>query len=79
MIANPQKIEEFQDNVRMELEPICTYSDAYNTLLRIKDDAKKELGASDQETAELMEAHFGNCAEIDDALEEIFPAQFEGR
>lgn len=79
MIQDQAKIEEFQLNVQQELSPIADYDTAYDTLTRIKKDAANELNATDEEIGELMELHWGNCNEIDDALCEVFPQQFDGR
>tara|TARA_Y100000588_G_scaffold266359_1_gene281179 strand:- start:483 stop:746 length:264 start_codon:yes stop_codon:yes gene_type:complete len=79
MIKNQAKIEEFQIDVRTTLDPVCEYSDAYKKLQHIRSEAMKTLEATEEEVAELMELHFGNCLEIDDALIAIYPEQFGDR
>lgn len=79
MIQEQNKIDEFQLDVKHELSSIADFDTAYETLKRIQKDAKSELDATDDEVAELMEEHWGHCAEIDDALCEVFPKQFENR
>jgi hypothetical protein len=79
MIKNQAKIEEFQVDVRITLDPVCEYSDAYKKLQQIRSEAMKTLEATEEEVAELMESHFGNCLEIDDALIAIYPEQFGDR
>lgn len=79
MKASQSQIENFQLNLKHELDPVANYPDAVDILTRVKQDMKNELGASDDEIGELMEMHFGNCVEIDDAIVEVFPEHFDGR
>ena len=79
MINNPEKSENFQINVRIALDPISDYSEAYGKLQEIRNEAIETLDATNEEVAEMMESHFGNCLEIDDALIAIYPEQFGDR
>lgn len=74
-----QEILNYVDDFKSEADSICTYSDAYNSLHRVKNDLKKEHTLSDTQIGELLECVFGNNVDMDDALCEVFPETFDGR
>lgn len=79
MIQDQNKIDEFQLDLKQELDSVSDFDEACDIFKRVQKDAKNELDATEQEVAEMMESHWGLCAEIDDALCEVFPQQFDGR
>lgn len=79
MIATQNQLEKFQEKLQDKLSPIANFPDALDTLIRAKEKAMSDFKATESDVAELMEMHFGQCVEIDDAIIELFPEQFKNR
>lgn len=72
------KLEEFHFDAQQALGEAATFDEAASTIVGLVATAK-EIGVADDDIPELFEQHFGNCFQVDNALEEAFPIQFGGR
>lgn len=74
-----KSIEQFKNEIKETLEPVCHGNSAKYFILKLKEKAEQELNIKQSEVAELFENSFGFCFEIDNELESIFPDQFGNR
>lgn len=78
-MATPMQLEALKNEIKSKLEPVGDYHAAMTVITVMANKAKNQYRIAEKDIAELFEDSFGFCAQIDDALDTMYPSTYANR
>ena len=78
-MATPMQLETLKEEIKSKLEPVGDYHGAMTVITVMANKAKNQYKIAEKDIAELFEDSFGVCAQIDDALDTMYPRTYSNR
>lgn len=78
-MATLKQLELLKDEIKSKLEPVGDYHAAVTVITVMANKAKNQYNIAEKDIAELFEDSFGACAQIDEALDTMYPSTYANR